>query len=168
MPVTSDRRALYPLALALLLVAFTPAFAQIYPSRPVRIIVPLPPGANGDLMPRILAQHLSPRLGQPIVIENRSGAGQNLGAELAFRAEPDGYTLLATPQGPLVISPSFLPRFAFDPSQFVPVTIMAKLPYILAVHPKVPVATFGSSSPTRRPTRASSTTPRPGSAPRAI
>jgi tripartite-type tricarboxylate transporter receptor subunit TctC len=130
-------------ALALMLLGGADmAAAQNYPSRTIRIIVPLPPGANGDLMPRILAQHLSARLGQPVVIENRSGAGQNLGAELAFRAEPDGYTLLATPQGPLVISPSFIPRFAFDPSQFVPVTIMAKLPYILAVHPKVPAATF--------------------------
>jgi tripartite-type tricarboxylate transporter receptor subunit TctC len=118
------------------------ATAQTYPLRPIRIIVPLPPGANGDLMPRILAQHLSTKLGQPVVIENRSGAGQNLGAELAFRAEPDGYTLLATPQGPLVITPSFGPRFSFDPSQFVQVTVMAKLPYILAVHPKVPVNTF--------------------------
>jgi tripartite-type tricarboxylate transporter receptor subunit TctC len=127
---------------ALLLGATVPAPAQTYPARPIRIIVPLPPGANGDLMPRILAQHLAARLGQPVVIENRSGAGQNLGAELAFRAEPDGYTLLATPQGPLVISPSFVAKLAFDPSQFVPITIMAKLPYILAVHPKVPVATF--------------------------
>jgi tripartite-type tricarboxylate transporter receptor subunit TctC len=93
-------------------------------------------------MPRILGQHLSTRLGQPVVIENRPGAAQNLGAELAFRAEPDGYTLLATPQGPLVISQSFFPKLPFDPAQFVPVSIMARLPYILVVHPKVPVATF--------------------------
>ena len=104
--------------------------------------MPLPPGSNGDLMPRILGQHLSAKLGQPVVIENRSGAAQNLGAEYVSRAEPDGYTLLATPQGPLVISPSFYPNLPFDPSQFVPITIMAKLPYILVVHPKVPVATF--------------------------
>jgi len=116
--------------------------AQTYPSRPVRIVVPLPPGSNGDLMPRILGQHLSTKLGQPVVIENRSGAAQNLGAEYVSRAEPDGYTLLATPQGPLVISPSFVPNLAFDPRAFVPVTIMAKLPYILVVHPKLPVATF--------------------------
>jgi tripartite-type tricarboxylate transporter receptor subunit TctC len=118
------------------------AAAQTYPSRPIRIIVPLPPGANGDLMPRILAQHLSERLRQPVVIENRAGAAQNLGAELAFRAEPDGYTLLATPQGPLVISPSFVEKLGFDPTKFVPITIMAKLPYVLAVHPKVPIAAF--------------------------
>jgi tripartite-type tricarboxylate transporter receptor subunit TctC len=129
------------LALTLLATAL-PASAQTYPSRPIRIVVPLPPGSNGDLMPRILGQHLSAKLGQPVVIENRSGAAQNLGAEYVSRAEPDGYTLLATPQGPLVISPSFYPNLPFDPSQFVPVSIMAKLPYILVVHPKVPVSTF--------------------------
>jgi tripartite-type tricarboxylate transporter receptor subunit TctC len=137
-------RALQYIALALMLVASVsfPAAAQTYPSRPIRIVVPLPPGANGDLMPRILAQHLSAKLGQPVVIENRPGAAQNLGAELVYRAEPDGYTLLATPQGPLVISQSFFPKLGFDPREFVPVTIMAKLPYILVVHPKLPVATF--------------------------
>jgi tripartite-type tricarboxylate transporter receptor subunit TctC len=136
-------RALAPMALALTLLAGTSlAPAQTYPTRPIRIVVPLPPGANGDLMPRILGQHLSAKLGQPVVIENRSGAAQNLGAEYVFRAEPDGYTLLATPQGPLVISPSFVPKLGFEPAQFVPITIMAKLPYILVVHPKVPVATL--------------------------
>ena len=118
------------------------AAAQTYPSRPIRIVVPLPPGANGDLMPRILAQQLSAKLGQPVVIENRPGAAQNLGAEIVYRSEPDGYTLFATPQGPLVISQSFFPKLGFDPTQFVPITIMAKLPYILVVHPKVPVSNF--------------------------
>ena len=139
--MTKLARAVGALAL-MLLTAATLAAAQTYPSRPIRIVVPLPPGANGDLMPRILAQHLSAKLGQPVVIENRPGAAQNLGAELVYRAEPDGHTLLATPQGPLVISQSFFPKLGFDPTQFVPVTIMAKLPYILVVHPKVPVSTF--------------------------
>jgi tripartite-type tricarboxylate transporter receptor subunit TctC len=101
---------------AMLLVGADIASAQTYPTRPIRIVVPLPPGSNGDLMPRILGQHLATKLGQPVVIENRSGAAQNLGAEYVFRADPDGYTLLATPQGPLVISPSFVPNLAFDPS----------------------------------------------------
>ena len=86
----------------------SPLAAQTYPSKPIRIVVPLPPGSNGDLMPRILGTASVAKLGQPVVIENRSGAAQNLGAEYVSRAEPDGYTLLATPQGPLVISPSFL------------------------------------------------------------
>jgi len=135
------KSAIIAAALALLAVA-APAFAQPYPSKPIRIILPLPPGTNGDLMPRILGQHLSAKLGQPVLIENRPGAAQNLAAEIVYRAEPDGYTLLATPQGPLVISPSFFSKIAFDPSQFVPLTIMAKVPYILVVHPKVPVNTF--------------------------
>jgi tripartite-type tricarboxylate transporter receptor subunit TctC len=143
MPINHFRCACRQIALAALLLAgISAAPAQNYPSKPIRIVVPLPPGSNGDLMPRILGQHLSAKLGQPVVIENRSGAAQNLGAEYVSRAEPDGYTLLATPQGPLVISPSFYPNLPFDPSQFVPITIMAKLPYILVVHPKLPVATF--------------------------
>ena len=141
MPVRTAAAHLIALAV-MLLAGASAAPAQTYPSKPIRIVVPLPPGSNGDLMPRILGQHLSAKLGQPVVIENRSGAAQNLGAEYVSRAEPDGYTLLATPQGPLVISPSFYPNLPFDPSQFVPVTIMAKLPYILVVHPKVPVSTF--------------------------
>src|SRR6476619_1399218 len=84
-------RSLQYLALALVLITSAlPAAAQTYPSRPIRIVVPLPPGANGDLMPRILAQHLSAKFGQPVVIENRPGAAQNLGAELVFRSEHDG------------------------------------------------------------------------------
>src|SRR6478609_3662767 len=143
MRVNRACRALRPVALALMLLAGASlAAAQTYPSRPIRIVVPLPPGSNGDLMPRILAQQLAAKFGQSVVIENRSGAAQNLGAEYVSRAEPDGYTLLATPQGPLVISPSFYPNLPFDPSQFVPITIMAKLPYIVVVHPKVPVTTF--------------------------
>ena len=143
MRVKQPGRALRQIALTLLLFASpTLASAQTYPTRPIRIVVPLPPGSNGDLMPRILGRHLATKLGQPVVIENRSGAAQNLGAEYVSRSEPDGYTLLATPQGPLVISPSFVPNLPFDPSQFVPVTIMAKLPYILVVHPKVPASNF--------------------------
>ena len=118
------------------------AAQQPYPTKPIHIILPLPPGTNGDLMPRILGERLSAKLGQPVLIENRPGAAQNLAADIVYRAEPDGYTLLATPQGPLVISPTYFPKIAFDPAQFVPITIMAKVPYILVVHPKVPVNTF--------------------------
>src|SRR4051812_30706773 len=117
MPMKWTMRALRSFALVGLVVgpASVASAQSSYPSRPIRIVVPLPPGANGDLMPRILAQHLSAKLGQPVVIENRPGAAQNLGAELVYRAEPDGYTLLATPQGPLVISQSFFPKLGFDP-----------------------------------------------------
>jgi tripartite-type tricarboxylate transporter receptor subunit TctC len=142
--------------LALLIALAAPTLAQqAFPSKPIRIVVPLPPGANGDLMPRILAQRLSAKFGVSVVIENRPGAAQNLGAELVYRSEPDGYTLLATPQGPLVIAASWFPKLGFDPKEFVPVTIMARLPYVLVAHPKVPVANSPSSSstPRRIPTR---------------
>src|SRR4029079_7839461 len=129
MPMGGPGRALLQIAVALTPLAFPlSALAQTYPTRAIHIVVPLPPGSHGDLMPRILGQHLSAKLGQSVVIENRAGAAQNLGAEYVSRAAPDGYTLLATPQGPLGINPSLSPKLAFDPSQFMPITIIAKLP----------------------------------------
>src|SRR4051794_8674172 len=102
------------IAVALALTLFAGiASADNFPSKPIHIVVPLPPGANGDMMPRILAARLAAKLGQSVVIENRPGAAQNLGAELVYRSEPDGTTLLATPQGPLVISQSWFPKLGF-------------------------------------------------------
>ena len=88
-----------------------------YPSRTVKIVVPAPPGANLDTIPRIIADKLSTQWGQPVIIEPRPGAAQNLGAEVVARSEPDGYTLLATPQGPLVISQHFFAKLGFDPAR---------------------------------------------------
>jgi tripartite-type tricarboxylate transporter receptor subunit TctC len=127
------------------LVAGAPASAIAqgeYPSRTVKIVVPLPPGPTADILPRILGERLSVRWGQPVIIENRPGAANNLGAELVAKAEPDGYTLLATPQGPLVISQSFYPKLAFDPTAFVPISVFAAQPLVLVVNPKVPAATL--------------------------
>jgi tripartite-type tricarboxylate transporter receptor subunit TctC len=137
------RRHVLAISIAALLSSSVAAMAaDDYPNKPVKLILPAAAGGPTDVPARIASQILQPKLGQPVVIENRPGAAQNLGAELVYRAEPDGYTLLATPQGPLVISQSFFPKLGFDPKEFVPVTIMAKLPYILLVHPKLPVATF--------------------------
>jgi tripartite-type tricarboxylate transporter receptor subunit TctC len=128
---------------ALLAAAPTLAVAQNhYPSRPIKIIVPLPAGAIADTLPRIVADKLAARWGQPVIIENRPGAALNIGAEAVARADPDGYILLATPPGPLVISQSFYPKLAFDPSAFVPVSVIAAVPFVLVVHPKVPVSTL--------------------------
>jgi len=99
----------------------------------IRIIVPLPPGATADTLPRLIGEKLTAKWGQPVIIENRPGAAQNLGAEMVAKAEPDGYTLLATPQGPLTISPYLYPRLSFDPAAFVPITIMAA-PALCARH----------------------------------
>jgi tripartite-type tricarboxylate transporter receptor subunit TctC len=118
------------------------ARAQSYPDRPIKIIVPLPPGATADTLPRIVGAKLTAKWGQPVLIENRPGAAQNLGAEMVAKAEPDGYTLLATPQGPLTISQYLYTKLGFDPAAFVPITIMAALPYVLVTYPTAPVASL--------------------------
>jgi tripartite-type tricarboxylate transporter receptor subunit TctC len=112
-----------------------------YPNRTIKIVVPTPPGAILDILPRIIADKLSAQWGQSVVIENRPGAAQNLGAEAVAKAEPDGYTLLVTPPGPLVISQYYYPKLGFDPTAFVPVTIMVTVPPLLVVNPRVPVST---------------------------
>ena len=112
-----------------------------YPAKPIRIIVPFPPGGSADLMPRAVSEKLTARWGQPVVVENRPGAAGNIGAELVYKAEPDGYTLLSAPPPPLVINPSLYPKLAFNPAQFVPVTVIGSIPNVMLVHPKVTVAT---------------------------
>ena len=124
--------------LALLIFAFWGnAFAQEWPSRPVRIVVPFPPGGAADALPRIVAEKLTAKWGQPFVIENRPGASGTIGAEIVSRAEPDGATLLATPPAPLVINPSLYLKLPYDPLQFVPVSVIAAIPSVMLVHPRV-------------------------------
>jgi len=113
------------------------AQAQDYPSHPVKIIVPFPAGGTADVMPRIFGDWLARRWGQPVVVENRAGAGGNIGAEVAAKAEPDGYTLLAAPPSPLVINQNLYPRLPFDPTEFVPIAVMGRVPNALLVNPKV-------------------------------
>jgi tripartite-type tricarboxylate transporter receptor subunit TctC len=114
-----------------------------YPGRPIRIIVPFPAGGAADALPRIVAEKLSSKWGQPVIVENRAGASGSIGAEAVFKAEPDGYTLLSTPPAPLVINPTLYPKLAYDPAQFVPVTVMAAIPSVLLVNPdKVPARTL--------------------------
>ena len=118
------------------------AHAQDYPARPIRIIVPFPAGGTADIMPRIFGEKLAAKWGQPVVVDNRPGAAGNIGAELVYRAEPDGYTLLSAPPPPLVINQSLYPKLAFDPTRFVTVSVMAAVPNVLLVHPKVPAASI--------------------------
>jgi tripartite-type tricarboxylate transporter receptor subunit TctC len=115
------------------------AQAQDYPSRPIRIVVPYPPGGSADLVPRAVAEKLQTMWGQPVVIENRPGAGGNIGAESVYRAEPDGYTLMGTPPGPLVVNQNLYRQLAFEPAKFVPVSIVAEIPNVLLVNPRLPV-----------------------------
>jgi tripartite-type tricarboxylate transporter receptor subunit TctC len=109
-----------------------------YPSRLIKIVVPVPPGAFADTLPRVIGEKLAALWGQPVIIENRPGAASNLGAEAVAKAAPDGYTLLATPPGPLVVNQSLYAKLPFDPETFVPVTVMAALPYVLLANPALP------------------------------
>ncbi|HEU0085163.1 MAG TPA: tripartite tricarboxylate transporter substrate binding protein, partial [Bradyrhizobium sp.] len=111
------------------------AYAQDYPDRPVKIIVPVAAGGTADAIPRLVGDWLSRKWGQPVVIENRTGAAGNIGAEAAYRAEPDGYTLLAAPPPPLVINQSLYPKLAFDPGKFEPIIVLAQVPNALIVNP---------------------------------
>lgn len=137
-------RSLLPFATAAVVAAASmSALAQAdFPSAPVRIVVPIPAGASADTLPRIVAKKLSEQWHEPVVIENRPGAAQNLGAEIVAHAKPDGYTLLATPQGPLTISQSFFKDLRFDPTAFVPVGVFARQPLVLIANPKLPVRSF--------------------------
>jgi tripartite-type tricarboxylate transporter receptor subunit TctC len=111
------------------------ALADTYPSRPVRIIVPFPPGGTADAVPRILAEKLSARWKQPVIVENRPGAGGNIGAQLVANAQPDGYTLLVTPPPPIAVNQYLYKSLPFDPARFVPVSILATHVSVLAVRP---------------------------------
>ena len=126
-----------------LLFAAASAMAQDYPSRPVKVIVPFPPGGAPDLVGRTLAHRLSERLGQPFVIENRTGAGGNIAAEAVAKSAPDGYTLLATSDGPLVINPSVYPTMPFNTLRdFTPISIAASAGLVLMACPTLPVASL--------------------------
>jgi tripartite-type tricarboxylate transporter receptor subunit TctC len=112
-----------------------------YPSRIIRIIVPVPPGTAPDILPRMIADKLAARWSEPVVVENRPGGALNIGAEAVAKAEPDGYTLLASPPPPLAINQSLYRNLAFDPNAFVPVTVMAATPNVLVANPGVGFST---------------------------
>jgi tripartite-type tricarboxylate transporter receptor subunit TctC len=122
------------------LLAAAPAAAQqaAYPSRPIKIIVCLPPGGGVDTVTRIVADGLGRRLGQTIVIENKGGQAGNLGAEAVFAAEPDGYTLLASQPAPITTNPMLYKNISFDPSRFMPVAVMTTIPNTLMVRADFP------------------------------
>jgi tripartite-type tricarboxylate transporter receptor subunit TctC len=117
--------------------------AQDYPTRTVRVVVPFPPGGAPDLVGRTLANRLSERLGQPFVVENRTGAGGNIAAEAVAKSAPDGYTLLASSDGPLVINPSVYPTMPFDTLRdFAPISIAASAGLVLMACPSLSVSSL--------------------------
>ena len=122
-------------ALAMAIYLVPSALAQDYPAHTVKIVVPFPAGGTADVMPRIFADWLSRKWGQPVVVEDRAGAGGNIGAEVVAKSDPDGYTLLASPPPPLVINQNLYPHLGFDPTKFVPIVVMGRVPNALVVNP---------------------------------
>src|SRR5262245_30128431 len=115
------------------------AMAQAYPSKPVRLIAPFPPGGTSDVLSRLLAQRLSDMLGRQVIVENRPGAGSNLGHELAAKAPADGYTMLLSSNTALAANRHLYKRLGFDPdNDFAPISIVARSGPVLVVHPSVP------------------------------
>jgi len=113
-----------------------------YPERPVRIIVPFPPGGPADVLARIVGDQLAQLLGKPFVIENKAGAGGNIGMEQGARAAPDGYTLTLAPVGNLTAAPALYAKLPYDPEKdFAPISVLAVVPNVLIVHPSVPAKT---------------------------
>jgi len=112
-----------------------------YPTRLVRMIVPFPAGGTADTLPRIVADRLSERWRQAVIIENRAGAGGNIGAEAVAGASPDGYVLLASPPGPIAINDNLYRKLAFEPSKFEPIIVLGTVPNVLVVKPAFPAKT---------------------------
>jgi tripartite-type tricarboxylate transporter receptor subunit TctC len=116
------------------------ASAQDYPKQPIRLIVPFAPGGGSDIMARILSEPLAKRLGQPIVIENKPGAGATIGADLVAKAQPDGYTLLYVTPGPQITNPYLMPKLPYDPDKdFTPVAMLVLAVNVLVVTKDLPV-----------------------------
>ncbi len=122
--------------------AAIPAHAQAYPVKPVRLVLPFPPGGGTDILGRILAVKLGEELGQQVIAENRPGAGGNVGAEYTVRQPADGYTIvLCSPS--ISISPSLYKKLSYDPAKdLAPITLVASIPNLLVVHPSVPAKTL--------------------------
>ncbi len=131
-------------ALIVLALAVTSAYAQQpatdYPTKPIRMIVPSAPGSGPDTMARAVGQHLSTMLGQPVVVENRGGAGGSIGGEAAAKAPPDGYTLIMASAGSHAVNVGLYPKLGHDPVRdFAPISLVSSAPNILIVHPSLPV-----------------------------
>jgi tripartite-type tricarboxylate transporter receptor subunit TctC len=115
------------------------ALAEFAPTRAVKIIVPFPGGGGNDVIARIVADKLQAKWGQPVVIENKTGAGGNIGAALAYQADPDGYTLMLSPPGPLAINQSLYRQLSYKPQDFVPLTVVGSVPNAVIVRNELPV-----------------------------
>jgi tripartite-type tricarboxylate transporter receptor subunit TctC len=137
-------KALWRWIVACVACTATLAFAQGYPARPVKVIVPFAPGGNIDVTTRILAEALHKQLGQPFIVENRAGAGGTLGADIVAKAEPDGYTLLASATGAIIVNPLMMPSTPYRLENFAPVGMAAVTPLVVEVPAASPHKDFAS------------------------
>ena len=120
-----------------------PAAAENYPTRPIRLYVAFPPGGAADIVARLVAQPLSARLGQPVVVENKPGSGGNIAGELIARAAPDGYSLLIGPDNLFTVNPHLFSKMSFDPlKDIIPIATVQSNALVLAINPKVPANDF--------------------------
>jgi tripartite-type tricarboxylate transporter receptor subunit TctC len=117
------------------------AHAEDFPNKPIRLVVPFAPGGGTDIVARIVAEAMQKKWGQPVIVDNRPGAGGNVGADFVFHSAPDGYTLMLTPPPPLVINESLYRKMPFEPAKFAPVSLISTSANLLVVHPSVPVHT---------------------------
>src|SRR5260221_8254846 len=131
----------FAFALLALLLCTAAQAQDAYPSKPLRLILPFPPGGGTDILGRLVAERLAARLGQPVVTDNRGGAGGNVGAEAAARAAPDGYTLLFAATT-LAISPSLYAKLNYDLKDLAPISLVATVPNVMITHPSVPARTL--------------------------
>lgn len=128
------------LAFTTLMLASSLAAAQSWPEKPIRLIAPVSPGQGADIISRVIGERLSAVLGQPIIVDNRPGAGTMVGSEIAAKAAPDGYTFLAAGSSALAINPHLYRKIAYDPLRdFAPVTQLVSIEFVLVAHPSVPV-----------------------------
>jgi len=154
--MTSARNWLLTWLLAFFLAALAAAPIQAqepYPARVVKVVLPVLPGSTTDILARLVSAELSQKWGKPVIVENMPGAAMNLGAEYVAHAEPDGYTLLICPPSPLSIQQLLYHDLKYDPTKFVPIAMLAKIPNVLAVRPDFPANTvqeliaYGKANP---------------------
>src|SRR6185437_13921972 len=139
----SNNGALVAIAMTALAAATQLSHADTdFPNRPIKIVVPVAAGGAPDVVTRLVAEKLGPKLGQPVIVEDRPGAGERLGAEFVAKAAPDGYTLLAAPPASLVITPFLFSHLIYDPKAFVPVTVLTSGHLVLVTSPALNIASL--------------------------
>src|SRR4249920_538781 len=140
MGARSYRCAVLTALIAAVSAGAAPAAAQTYPSRPITLVVPFPPGGSATIIARIIADKMSEGLGQPIVVDNRGGAGGSIAARQVAKSAPDGSTILLAFTGTLAISPAIFPNVGYDPRKdFAAIGLVGMAPSVLAVHPRLGV-----------------------------